>query len=162
ARSCMSRLDSILGAANWRTEFERWPNGAVVCKLSLRIDGEWIQKSELGAEAQTDDAADKIKSGASDSFKRVCMAWGIGRYLYRLPGVGVDLARERGIKTTPELPPWARPSEAKATAPKAPPAPKPMGQRKPGMNGSHNGTPPLAVLEPPPEAAGGDYSPDDC
>lgn len=86
ARLVMDRLDSVCGPENWRDEYQPGPAGGVICGLSLRIGEEWVTKWD-GAD-NTDYEA--IKGGLSDALKRAAVKWGIGRYLYALPGVWVS------------------------------------------------------------------------
>ena len=79
-RAIMDRLDEVVGAENWRNEFQPGPQGGVICGLSLRINNEWITKWD-GAENSDIEA---VKGGLSDSMKRAAVQWGIGRYLYDL------------------------------------------------------------------------------
>lgn len=85
ARDVMARLDETVGPANWQDSYEETPKGRIICALSLRIDGEWITKSD-GA-GQTDVEGDK--GALSDALKRAAVKWGIGRYLYDMPATWV-------------------------------------------------------------------------
>jgi hypothetical protein len=87
ARDVQQRLDDVLGINNWQTRFP-FPG---CCELSIRIDGEWITKSDCADETNIEAA----KGQASDSFKRAASAHGIARYLYSITGN--------------ELPEWATP-----------------------------------------------------
>ena len=86
ARDVMHRLDSVVGVANWSDTYEDTPK-RLLCSLSLRIDGEWIVKTD-GA-GNTDIEGEK--GGISDAFKRSSVKWGVGRYLYDCPAPWVDL-----------------------------------------------------------------------
>jgi hypothetical protein len=77
ARVVMNRLDDVFGSAGWMTEYQNMGD-RMICKLSCRIKGEWITKSD-GA-GDTDIEGDK--GGISDALKRAGVQWGIGRYLY--------------------------------------------------------------------------------
>jgi hypothetical protein len=57
-------------------------------KKGESIFPEWVWKSDCGTESNTE----AQKGEASDSFKRACFNWGIGRELYTAPfiWVGVD------------------------------------------------------------------------
>jgi hypothetical protein len=90
ARAVQSRLDQVVGKANWRPEIRSEPGG-VVCRLWLRVDGEWLWKED-GA-AFTD--VESFKGGISDAEKRAAVQWGIGRYLHALkfPSLPADLIR---------------------------------------------------------------------
>ena len=48
---------------------------------------EWICKEDVGVESNTE----AEKGQASDSFKRACVNWGIGRELYTAPRISVEL-----------------------------------------------------------------------
>ena len=80
-RAVMDRLDAVVGAGNWKNEFKASPNGGIICKLSIKIDGEWVTKED-GAENTKVEA---VKGGLSGAMKRAAVQWGIGRYLYNLP-----------------------------------------------------------------------------
>jgi len=109
ARAAMDRLDKAVGSGNWRDEYLPGPSGeGIICGVSILIGGEWVTKWD-GAE-NTD--FESVKGGLSDAFKRACVKWGIGRYLYRFPASWVD-ATKRGkaviIDTPPPFPEWALP-----------------------------------------------------
>lgn len=106
-RAVMNRLDNVVGFNNWQSKFICNNDGAV-CELSIKIDGEWITKSD-GA-SNTDIEA--VKGGLSNAMKRAAAQWGIGRYLYKLPGVWVNIkpkGRSYEIAEKPKLPAWALP-----------------------------------------------------
>jgi hypothetical protein len=124
ARDVMNRLDSVVGPENWQDaySFERERNvrkhdryakeyyfedclGRCTCQLSLRIDGEWITKSDSAGETATEGE----KGAVSDAFKRAAVKFGIGRYLYSLPSDWVDLDDYKKIVKPPSLPNWALP-----------------------------------------------------
>lgn len=83
ARDVMDRLDEAVGPENWQDSYVETIKGRVICTISIRLNGEWIAKSD-GAGA-TDVEGDK--GGISDAFKRAAVKWGIGRYLYDLGNV---------------------------------------------------------------------------
>ena len=62
-------------------------DGKLYCTVEIRDKktGEWIAKQDVG----TTGAAEKEKSQASDSFKRACFNWGIGRELYTAPFIWI-------------------------------------------------------------------------
>ncbi len=51
-----------------------------MCKLSLKIDGAWLTKCDVGGQSEQPDDGDRAKSAHSDALKRAAAAWGIGRY----------------------------------------------------------------------------------
>ncbi len=82
ARIDMARLDSVLGPENWQRCHTKI-DGTNFCKVGIKIGNEWIWKEDAGEES----TQHSEKGGASDSFKRACSNWGIGRELYRLPKI---------------------------------------------------------------------------
>lgn len=80
ARCDMSILDETVGAMNWMRSHAR---DNANCIVSIWDDDkkQWISKEDTGTESFTE----KEKGLASDSFKRACFNWGIGRELYTAP-----------------------------------------------------------------------------
>ena len=79
ARSVMKRLDDVVGVANWQTKIRETASGTrVLCELSVRIDGEWITKTD--GSGDTDFEAEK--GAISRALCRAATHFGIGRYLY--------------------------------------------------------------------------------
>jgi hypothetical protein len=91
ARAVMDRLDAAVGPGNWQDKYFETPNGKNMCELSIKVDGEWVTKSD-GA-GNTNIEGDK--GGISDAFKRAAVKWGIGRHLYSLGETKVNLSGER-------------------------------------------------------------------
>lgn len=82
ARSVQQRLDAVIGKENWSVTYAPFgDSGAVMATISLRINGEWVSKSDIGSPS----SFEKEKGAVSDSFKRAAVAWGVGRHLYDLP-----------------------------------------------------------------------------
>lgn len=90
ARAAMNRLDEEFGEFGWQRE-HREVNGAAYCGVSLWSNEHncWVTKWDAG-EASNPQTAPK-KSEASDSFKRACVNWGIGRELYTAPHMYVSI-----------------------------------------------------------------------
>lgn len=86
ARVDMQRLDEACGPLNWKREHV---NGNHNCIVSIWCDDkkQWVSKEDTGTESNTEAA----KGLASDSFKRACFNWGIGRELYDFPQIQVKL-----------------------------------------------------------------------
>ena len=86
ARVDQQRLDEAVGPTNWQ---RRHTNGNHNCVVSVWCDDkkEWVQKEDTGTESNTEAA----KGLASDSFKRACFNWGIGRELYDYPVIRIKL-----------------------------------------------------------------------
>lgn len=106
AREIYKRLDDVCGVSGWSDKIIEINNG-FICELSIRMpSGEWVTKSD--AADNTDIEA--IKGGASSALKRAAAVWGIGRYLYYLPKVWVEIDQYKNLKEIPELPEWAQPN----------------------------------------------------
>jgi hypothetical protein len=94
-RAIQNRLDKIVGINNWRNEYIPWhgdgKKSAQLCGISIYFSerGEWITKYD-GAE---DSEIESVKGGLSDSMKRAAVQWGIGRYLYSMDTVTVDVEK---------------------------------------------------------------------
>lgn len=80
ARAIQDRLDQVVGAENWMAEYRQGANNGTMCKLSLRINGQFVSKED-GADLSE---IEPIKGGISNSFRRAAVVWAIGRYLYKL------------------------------------------------------------------------------
>ena len=84
----MNILDETVGAENWQREHYEC-KGNLFCRVGIRCEHienhishrEWVFKSDCGTESNTE----AQKGEASDSFKRACFNWGIGRELYTAP-----------------------------------------------------------------------------
>ena len=86
ARADMNRLDESVGALNWKREHSR-DNRNCVVSIWDSDKKQWISKEDTGTESFTE----KEKGLASDSFKRACFNWGIGRELYDMPLIIIKL-----------------------------------------------------------------------
>lgn len=80
ARCDMNILDETVGAENWQREHYEC-KGNLFCCVGIKCGEEWVYKSDCGTESNTE----AQKGEASDSFKRACFNWGIGRELYTAP-----------------------------------------------------------------------------
>ena len=85
ARCDMNILDETVGAKNWQRQHTR---DNANCIVSIWDDDkkQWVSKEDTGTESNTE----KEKGLASDSFKRACFNWGIGRELYTSPFIWVS------------------------------------------------------------------------
>ena len=85
ARCDMNILDETVGPMNWQRHHDR--NNAN-CTVSLWDPDktQWISKEDTGTESNTE----AEKGLASDSFKRACFNWGIGRELYTAPRIWIS------------------------------------------------------------------------
>lgn len=95
ARADMNRLDEVCGVLNWKREHR---NGNANCIVSIYDESkkEWVSKEDTGTES----SAEKAKGLASDSFKRACFNFGIGRELYDYPLIQIKLLNNEFDKTT--------------------------------------------------------------
>lgn len=85
ARCDMSILDETVGALNWKREHTR-DNKNCIVSIWDKEKSQWISKEDTGTESNTE----AEKGLASDSFKRACFNWGIGRELYTSPFIWVN------------------------------------------------------------------------
>lgn len=92
ARCDMNILDETVGAYNWKREHSR-ENANCTVSIWDKEKQQWISKEDTGTESNTE----KEKGLASDSFKRACFNWGIGRELYTSPFIWVK-AKDVNIK----------------------------------------------------------------
>ena len=91
SRHDMARLDEVTGGA-WSTEYRRDTKGVLQCTISIYAelpDGtwDWVSKTSNGVES----FSEKEKGEYSDAFKRAGFMWGIGRDLYELPFIFIQL-----------------------------------------------------------------------
>lgn len=84
ARCDMNILDETVGAENWQRHHLR-DNANCVVAIWDENKAQWIEKEDTGTESQTE----AVKGLASDSFKRACFNWGIGRELYTSPFIWI-------------------------------------------------------------------------
>ncbi|HEY7309660.1 MAG TPA: Rad52/Rad22 family DNA repair protein [Gemmataceae bacterium] len=111
ARAVMQRLDCVFGVGGWKDAYRLTDGGSVVCTLSVKVDGEWIDKTDVGSPSEQPDDGDKLKAAFSDALKRAAVKLGVGRYLYRLPRQWLDYdPQARRFTRSPQLPAWALPA----------------------------------------------------
>ena len=79
-------LDETFGPFGWKRSHQ-CIDGNLYCTVEIldKETGQWIGKQDVGTMGYTE----KEKSQASDSFKRACFNWGIGRELYSAPFIWV-------------------------------------------------------------------------
>lgn len=88
SRVDMNILDETVGPMNWQRSHTR-ENANCLVSIWDEDKKQWISKEDTGTESFTE----AEKGLASDSFKRACFNWGIGRELYTAPFIWV----ERGL-----------------------------------------------------------------
>lgn len=83
-------LDETFGVFGWKRSHQ-CIDGNLYCTVEVynRETGEWVSKQDVG----TNGEQQKEKSQASDSFKRACFNWGIGRELYSAPFIWIPAAK---------------------------------------------------------------------
>ena len=125
-RAVQDRLDAVCGPENWKNEYEALKETDVIdrdgtitgkkysylCGISVWSEAraEWITKWD-GAE---DTDVEALKGGLSSAMKRAAVQFGIGRYLYKLDNVWVEIEQKGNsyiISPTQKivLPAWALP-----------------------------------------------------
>lgn len=85
ARCDMQLLDETVGSTNWMRQHSR-DNANCTVSIWDEVKGQWISKEDTGTESNTE----AEKGLASDSFKRACVNWGIGRELYTAPFIWIS------------------------------------------------------------------------
>src|SRR3954447_2802017 len=118
ARAIQDRLDDVLGVEGWQDEYEVLPDSSVLCRLRLKIGGEWVTKMDVGGPSEQPDGGDRMKAAFSDALKRAAVKFGVGRYLYRLPSQWVDYdPAKRQFRAMPPLPAFALPKRPASALP---------------------------------------------
>jgi hypothetical protein len=124
ARAYQDRLNTIVTAAGWSSNYhvctltnimrtrgfnKEVMSGKVLSTCKVTIEG--IGDHSATGEAWADEDCAMTSSDAQ-AFKRACSAFGLGRYLYNLEEVWVDLDEHKQPKRLPQLPKWAMPGKA--------------------------------------------------
>ena len=83
-------LDETFTPFGWRRTHQSI-DGNLYCTVEVWDEGkgQWIAKQDVGTMSYTE----KEKGQASDSFKRACFNWGIGRELYTAPSIWIPAGR---------------------------------------------------------------------
>ena len=83
-------LDETFGPFGWKRSHQSI-EGNLYCTVEIhdKETGQWIAKQDVG----TMSYSEKEKGQASDSFKRACFNWGIGRELYTAPFIWIPAAK---------------------------------------------------------------------
>ena len=87
ARVDQNILDEAVGCLNWQRSHQLIGD-RLYCTVSIWDEKkqQWISKQDVGTESYTE----KEKGQASDSFKRACFNFGIGRELYTAPFIWIS------------------------------------------------------------------------
>ena len=85
--SIMNRLDQVFTPTGWKLEIltsstpvigkAGSPLWGVKARLSIKDDGEWVSKEDIGTPA----SYENLTSVGDDALRRVSAQWGLGRYL---------------------------------------------------------------------------------
>ena len=88
ARVDMKILDELFTPMGWKRT-HKLIGDRLYCQVEVwdAEKKEWICKEDVGVESNTE----AEKGQASDSFKRACVNWGIGRELYTAPRISIEL-----------------------------------------------------------------------
>ena len=95
ARCDQNILDETVTPMNWQRHHSR-DNANCIVSIWDDEKKQWIEKEDTGTESFTE----KEKGLASDSFKRACFNWGIGRELYTAPNMFIF---KKDLKTLEEV-----------------------------------------------------------
>lgn len=88
ARVDMKILDELFTPFGWKRTHKLIGDRLYCCVEVYNPETkEWICKEDVGVESNTE----AEKGQASDSFKRACVNWGIGRELYTAPKITIEL-----------------------------------------------------------------------
>lgn len=93
ARCDQAILDETVGSLNWQRHHTR-DNANCIVSIWDDLKKQWIDKEDTGKESNTE----AEKGLASDSFKRACFNWGIGRELYTAPFIWVSAQNLKQLK----------------------------------------------------------------
>lgn len=85
ARCDQNILDETVGPMFWQRHHVR-DNANCIVSIWDADRNLWVSKEDTGTESNTE----KEKGLASDSFKRACFNWGIGRELYTAPFIWIN------------------------------------------------------------------------
>lgn len=84
ARVDQDILDETVGPMNWQRKHTR-DNANCIVEIWDNEKSQWVSKEDTGTES----FSQAEKGLASDSFKRACFNWGIGRELYTSPFIWI-------------------------------------------------------------------------
>jgi hypothetical protein len=91
ARVDMQVLDEAVGQMNWQVQYQRDSKGVLQCSIGIwdfdSNKSQWVWKTSNGTESDYE----AEKGEYSDAFKRAGFMWGIGRQLYDMPKIFVQL-----------------------------------------------------------------------
>ena len=95
SRAIQARLDDVVGPDGWYNEYKPWHRAgqkdAQICGISICFPEKGFITKWDGAE---DTDIEPVKGGLSDSMKRAAVQWGIGRVLYSMDVVWVNIEKQ--------------------------------------------------------------------
>jgi len=101
SRDAQDLLDECVGPENWQDNYQIIGDN-LYGGVGINITGDpekenWVWKWDCGTESNTE----QEKGQASDAFKRACVKWGIGRFLYRQKIIELKTAKDSHGKERP-------------------------------------------------------------
>jgi hypothetical protein len=87
-RVYQDRLDAVVGIEGWSVEYRPTTNG-LICRLTIL----GVTKEDIGE--ASGDGDNPATEALARSFKRACVAFGLGRFLYHLPAAWADYDEAR-------------------------------------------------------------------
>ena len=95
-RAIQNRLDDVVGPENWYNDFKPWhgdgKKAAQICGISIYFAEHQCFITKWDGAENSD--IEPVKGGLSDSMKRAAVQWGIGRVLYNMNAVFVDVEQK--------------------------------------------------------------------
>lgn len=91
ARAVMKRLDEVFGINGWSVSYRVIENVGIICTLTVEIGDKKVVKEDGSGFPPTE----PFKGGISGALKRAASCLSIGRYLYDIPTVFVDLDNKK-------------------------------------------------------------------
>jgi hypothetical protein len=94
ARVDQKILDETFGSFGWKRSHQSI-DGNLYCTVEIfdKSKNTWVAKQDVGTTGSTE--KEREKSQASDSFKRACFNWGIGRELYSAPFIWIPSSKAK-------------------------------------------------------------------
>lgn len=94
ARCDQNILDETVSPTGWQRRHNR-DNANCIVSIYDGDKGMWVEKEDTGFA----EGYEKEKALASDSFKRACTNWGIGRELYTAPQIFIPVSKMVNYRT---------------------------------------------------------------
>ncbi|HLL28525.1 MAG TPA: Rad52/Rad22 family DNA repair protein [Xanthobacteraceae bacterium] len=99
ARDVMNRFDEVCSPMNWARD-QKDVCGVMLAGIGIKGPDGWVWKWDGAGETKFEPE----KGSLSDSFKRAAVNWNVGRYLYAIPAMMVDVRWiKRGKKDVAEI-----------------------------------------------------------